>query len=57
MRGDFLVSSANVALNETLNVPFNADLNEYPHEEGYCPKNTRKARLESAHSCIFQFCF
>ena len=30
MRGDFLVSSANVTLNETFNVPFNADLNEIP---------------------------
>jgi len=28
MRGDFQLSSANVALNEPLNVPFNADLNE-----------------------------
>ena len=30
MRGDFQLSSANVTLNEPLNVPFNADLNEIP---------------------------
>ena len=28
MRGDFRLSSASVTLNEPLNVPFNADLNE-----------------------------
>ena len=34
MRGDFLVSSANVTHNETLNVPFNANLNEIPTWRG-----------------------
>ena len=30
MRGNFQLSSANVTLNEPLNVPFNANLNEIP---------------------------
>ena len=34
MRGDFQLSSANVTLNEPLNVPFNADLNEIPTWRG-----------------------
>ena len=34
MRGDFKLSSANVTLNEPLNVPFNAYLNEIPTWRG-----------------------
>ena len=34
MREDFQLSSANVTLNEPLNVPFNADLNEIPTWRG-----------------------
>ena len=34
MRGDFLLSSANLPLNEPLNVPFKAHLNEIPTWRG-----------------------
>ena len=39
MRGDFQLSSANVTLNEPLNVPFNANLNEIPTWRGLLVKS------------------
>ena len=39
MRGDFQLSSANVTLNEPLNVPFNAYLNEIPTWRGLLSSN------------------